>query len=32
MQAVRRWRFTPARMRGTNVDVVVEASVEFRMR
>jgi len=32
MQAVRRWRFAPARMRGTPVDVVVEASVEFRMR
>jgi TonB family protein len=32
VQAVRRWRFAPARLRGTPVDVVVEASVEFRMR
>jgi protein TonB len=32
VQAVRRWRFAPARMRGTPVDVIVEASVEFRMR
>jgi TonB family protein len=31
-QAVRRWRFAPARLKGTPVDVVVEASVEFRMR
>jgi protein TonB len=32
VQAVRAWRFAPARLRGTPVDVVVEASVEFRMR
>jgi TonB family protein len=32
VQAVRRWRFAPARLKGAPVDVVVEASVEFRMR
>lgn len=30
--AVRQWRFEPARRQGAPVDVVVEVSVEFRMR
>jgi protein TonB len=30
--AVRQWRFTPARRHGTPVDVVVEVAVEFRLR
>ncbi len=30
--AVRQWRFDPARRQGSPVDVVVEVSVEFRMR
>jgi len=32
MQSVRQWRFAPARLKGTPVDVVVEVSVEFRLR
>jgi protein TonB len=32
MQAVRQWRFTPARRLGTPVDVIVEVAVEFRLR
>jgi periplasmic protein TonB len=32
VQAVRQWRFTPARRLGTAVDVVVEVAVEFRLR
>jgi len=32
MQAVRQWRFAPARRLGTPVDVIVEVSVEFRLR
>ncbi len=32
MAAVRQWRFDPARRQGAAVDVVVEVSVEFRMR
>jgi TonB family protein len=32
IQAVRQWRFAPARMKGTPVDVVVEVDVEFRLR
>jgi periplasmic protein TonB len=32
IEAVRQWRFAPARMKGTPVDVVVEVGVEFRLR
>jgi TonB family protein len=32
MQAVRQWRFAPARRLGTPVDVIVEVAVEFRLR
>jgi protein TonB len=32
VQAVRQWRFTPARRQGTPVDVVVELAVEFKLR
>jgi protein TonB len=32
VQAVRQWRFTPARRLGTPVDVMVEVAVEFRLR
>lgn len=32
IQAVRQWRFSPARMKGTPVDVIVEVAVEFRLR
>jgi TonB family protein len=32
VEAVRQWRFTPARRLGTPVDVLVEVAVEFRMR
>lgn len=31
-EAVRQWRFNPARRQGTPVDVVVEVSVEFKLR
>jgi protein TonB len=30
--AVRQWRFSPARLRGTPVDVEVEVAVEFKLR
>lgn len=32
VQAVRQWRFSPARLKGVPVDVVVEVAVEFRLR
>jgi TonB family protein len=32
VQAVRQWRFEPARRLGAPVDVIVEVSVEFRLR
>jgi protein TonB len=32
VQAVRRWRFAPARRLGAAVDVVVEVAVEFKLR
>jgi len=32
VQAVRQWRFSPARRMGTPVDVIVEVSVEFKLR
>ena len=30
--AVRQWRFAPARLRGTPVDVAVEVAMEFKLR
>ncbi len=32
VQAVRQWRFAPARRQGAPVDVIVEVSVEFKLR
>lgn len=32
IEAVRQWRFTPARRHGTPVDVAVEVAVEFKLR
>lgn len=32
VEAVRRWRFSPARRRGSPVDVLVEVAVDFRLR
>lgn len=32
IQAVRQWRFAPARLRGAPVDVIVEVGVEFKLR
>ena len=32
IQAVRQWRFAPATLKGTPVDVVVEVAVEFKLR
>ena len=30
--AVRQWQFSPARLKGTPVDVIVEVAVEFKLR
>jgi TonB family protein len=32
VQAVRQWRFAPARRLGSPVDVIVEVAVEFKLR
>ena len=32
IDAVRQWRFLPAKRHGTAVDVVVDVSVEFKLR
>jgi periplasmic protein TonB len=32
VEAVRQWRFAPARLKGVPVDVIVEVSVDFRLR
>jgi protein TonB len=32
IEAVRQWRFSPARRMGQPVDVIVEVVVEFRLR
>ena len=32
VDAVRQWRFSPARRYGTPVDVIVEVAVEFKLR
>jgi protein TonB len=32
IEAVRQWRFSPARRQGTPVDVIVEVAVEFKLR
>jgi periplasmic protein TonB len=32
VDAVRQWRFNPARRQGTPVDVMVEIAVEFKLR
>ena len=32
VDAVRQWRFNPARRHGTPVDVMVEIAVEFKLR
>lgn len=32
IDAVRQWRFSPSRMRGTPVDVIVQVAVEFKLR
>ena len=32
IDAVRQWRFAPARLKGVPVDVIVEVSVEFKLR
>jgi protein TonB len=32
VDAVRQWRFSPARRHGTPVDVMVEVAVEFKLR
>ncbi len=32
VEAVRQWRFAPARRQGEAVDVIVEVAVEFKLR
>ena len=32
IQAVKQWKFSPGRMKGVPVEVVVEVGVEFRLR
>ena len=32
IDAVRQWRFAPARLKGVPVDVIVEVAVEFQLR
>jgi periplasmic protein TonB len=32
IEAVRQWRFAPARLKGAPVDVIVEVAVEFKLR
>ena len=32
IEAVRQWKFAPARLKGTPVDVIVEVAVDFRLR
>jgi protein TonB len=32
MEAVREWKFSPARRYGTPVDVIVEVAMEFKLR
>jgi protein TonB len=32
VEAVRQWRFTPARRLGAPVDVIVEVAMEFKIR
>ena len=32
VQAVRQWRFSPATLKGTPVDVIVEVAVDFKLR
>jgi TonB family protein len=32
IEAVRQWRFSPARRYGTPVDVIVEVAMEFKLR
>ena len=32
VEAVRQWRFSPAKRYGTPVDVIVEVAMEFKLR
>ena len=32
IEAVRQWRFSPAKRRGNPVDVIVEVGVDFKLR
>ena len=32
IEAVRQWRFTPAKRRGAAVDVIVEVAIDFKLR